>query len=101
MQTGRLTFPEPVRVRHLLTHTAGFDQIGTNRHANKRAGELAPAAFLEDNLVRVRPPGDVTCYDTYGVTLAGYLVEVLSGQSYHDHLAANVFLRAHQVDRDR
>jgi CubicO group peptidase (beta-lactamase class C family) len=84
-------FPEPVRVRHLLTHTAGFDQHGLNRHASSRESILPLARFLEENLVRVRPPGQIACYDTYGVTLAGYLLEVLSGKPFHEALRDSIF----------
>jgi len=37
------------------------------------------------------PPGTVSCYDTYGITLAGYLLEQLSGRSYSEHVHARIF----------
>lgn len=85
------TYPAPVRVRHLLTHTAGFDQLGIGRHVSARDEVLPLGAFLKDNLVRIRPPGELTCYDTYGITLAGYLVEVVSGLPYEEFLEQNIF----------
>lgn len=85
------TFPEPVRVRDLLTHTAGFDQLGYGRHATSREEVQPLAAFLAGNLVRLRPPGVLATYDTYGITLAGYLVEVVSGQPFEEYLQEHVF----------
>ncbi len=85
------TFDEPVRVRHLLTHTAGFDQIGLGRHVMKLEEVLPLGEFLDGNLIRVRPPGEVSCYDTYAITLAGYLVEQLSGQSFEQYLQEHLF----------
>ena len=85
------TFPEPVRVRHLLTHTAGFDQIGLGRHVRQAEDVLPLGVFLKNNLIRIRPPGEVSCYDTYAITLAGYLVEQLSGLSFEDYLQTNIF----------
>ena len=85
------TFPEPVRVKHLLTHTAGFDQLGYDRHVSSRDSVLPLAEFLKDNLVRIRPPDQVSCYDTYAITLAGYLVEVVSGSSFEGYLSENIF----------
>jgi CubicO group peptidase (beta-lactamase class C family) len=85
------TFPEPVRLKNLLTHTAGFDQLGYGRHVLAREQETPLADFLKNNLVRVRPPGEITCYDTYAVTLAGYLVEVLSGEPYHRYIEKHIF----------
>jgi CubicO group peptidase (beta-lactamase class C family) len=86
------TFAEPVRVRHLLTHTAGFDQIGLGRHVT-REGDVRPlGAFLKENLIRIRPPGEVTTYDTYAITLAGYLVEKVSGLKYEEYLRRHIFV---------
>lgn len=72
----------PLCFWHRFTHSAGFDQIGSDRHAAQPADQLTPRAFLEGRLVRVRAPGTVTCYDTYAITLAGYLVEQLSGKPF-------------------
>lgn len=84
-------YGEPVGVRHLLTHTAGFDQIGTGRQAPNPQSRRTLGEFLNGQLIRVRPPGQVSCYDTYGITLAGYLVERVSGLSYADYLRKNIF----------
>lgn len=85
------TFEEPVRVRHLLTHTAGFDQIGLGRHASSHEEVRPLGDFLAENLVRIRPPGVVSTYDTYGITLAGHLVEEVTGLSYEEVLERHVF----------
>ncbi len=85
------TFDEPVRVRHLLTHTAGFDQIGTGRRARSRAEVRPLGEFLAENLVRIRPPDEISTYDTYAITLAGYLVEQVSGLSYEEYLRRQIF----------
>lgn len=85
------TFDEPVRVRHLLTHTAGFDQIGVDRHIESPDSARPPVEWLAENLVRIRPPGEVSAYDTYAITLAGYLVEAVSGLDYEEYLRQNVF----------
>ncbi len=85
------TFPEPVQVRHLLTHTAGFDQLGSNRHARNERAIRPLGEWLADNLVRLNPPGQLAVYDTYGITLAGYLIEQVSGLSYEHYLQKNIF----------
>jgi CubicO group peptidase (beta-lactamase class C family) len=85
------TFPEPIQVRHLLTHTAGFDQLGANRHARNEGAVRPLGKWLADNLVRLHPPGQLAVYDTYGITLAGYLVEQVSGLSYEDYLKRYIF----------
>jgi CubicO group peptidase (beta-lactamase class C family) len=82
----------PLRFWHLLTHTAGFDQIGMDRQALQPADQMTPRQFLEGRLVRVRSPGTATCYDTYAITLAGYLVEQLSGKPFATALREELFV---------
>jgi CubicO group peptidase (beta-lactamase class C family) len=47
--------------------------------------------FLARELVQVRRPGSVAVYDTYGITLAGHLIERVSGYSYGDFMLGEVF----------
>ncbi|MDW6064404.1 serine hydrolase domain-containing protein [Streptomyces sp. FXJ1.4098] len=39
-------------------------------------------SLAEHQPPRVRPPGKVSSYDNYGVALAGYLVELASGEPF-------------------
>jgi len=85
------TFPEPVTFQHLMTHTAGFDEIRPGTRAETAAGVLPLGDFLANKLIRVRPPGRTISYSTYGVTLGGYLVEQVSGTDFETYLARNVW----------
>ncbi|MBW3661327.1 MAG: serine hydrolase, partial [Gemmatimonadetes bacterium] len=82
---------EPIRIRHLLTHSAGFDQTGLGRRVEEPALRPTLKTFLREELVRVRPPGEVGVYDTYGITLAGHLIERIGGLTYPDHMRKAVF----------
>lgn len=75
----------PVTLWNLLTHTGGFDQIGgPDRHVYRFELPLEERKALRPSLGeylsggrlrRVTPAGQVFRYDTYGITLAGHLVE--------------------------
>jgi len=85
------TYPQPVTLSHLLTHTAGFDEINSGRHAPGAEKVLPLREFLRGRLVRVRPPGEVISYGTYGITLAGHLVEEVSNVEFRQYLRKNIF----------
>ena len=84
-------FSKAVTVRDLLTHTASFDQFGYGRHVSKREDEKSLGDFLKNDLTVIREPGNLSCYDTYGITLAGHLVEKLTGLTYEEYLTKHVF----------
>jgi CubicO group peptidase (beta-lactamase class C family) len=86
------TYPLPVTVRDLLTHTSGLDEIRPGTQAPSADKVLPFAEFLRPRLARVRPPGETISYSTYGITLAGELVEEVSGMDFEDYLRANVWL---------
>ncbi len=84
------TYPQPVTAAQLLSHTAGLDEIPGRRV--RSSAELLPLGrFLADRLVRVHAPGEMTSYSSYGVALAGVLIEDVSGLSYEEYLARNVW----------
>ena len=81
-----------VRVRDLLTHSAGFED-GYIGHfwAVDEASHLG----LEETVRRfqpaqVRPPGTRVVYSNYGTTVVGLIVERVSGVPYAEYLQANV-----------
>jgi len=86
------TYPEPVTMTHLLTHTPGFDDF-LNEMAARRAEDLVPLAeFLAKKMpARVLPPGKLTSYSNYGTALAGYIVEKISGMPFEDYIEENIF----------
>ena len=85
------TYPEAVTVRHMLTHSAGFDEIRPGTQGPSRDAVLPLDRFLATRLVRIRPPGKTTAYSTYGITLAGELIEEVSGLSFEDYLRRNIW----------
>lgn len=86
-------FPHPVRVKHLLTHSAGFDHHQSGKHA-RNVRELKPLReFLKKQLPQiVFNPGEYVSYSNYGISLAGYLVEEISGQDFSQYVNENIFL---------
>ncbi len=85
------TFPKPVTLEHLITHTAGFDDQRIGLATLTRANLDQLGEFLARRLPpRVRPPGVEYAYSRYGIALAGYLVEVVSGKPFADYVEENI-----------
>ena len=84
------SFPEPVRVKHLLTHTGGFDDDYFISALS--AAEMAPLSqYLTTGMPpRVMPAGEFISYSNHGMTLAGYLVEAVSGIPYDQYVREHI-----------
>jgi CubicO group peptidase (beta-lactamase class C family) len=84
------TFPKPITVADLLRHTSGLDELPGRRF--EKPEDVPPfEKFLSTHLVRYRPPGEFTSYSSYGMSLAGLLVEDVSGSSYSDYIRTHLF----------
>lgn len=84
-------YPEPITLRHLLTHTAGFDDKNIGYVARSATEGQSLGAYLEEALPpRVHAPGTVISYSNHGFGLAGFLVEVVTGQSFADYVTTHI-----------
>jgi CubicO group peptidase (beta-lactamase class C family) len=86
------TFTQSITLRHLLTHTAGFENINTGLFAPDAVHLLPLREALQRNVPRrVRPPGTYASYSNFGVALAGLIVEEVSGESYDAYVENHIF----------
>jgi len=85
----------PVRVIHLLQHTAGFDDMHFNEMYNtSNQPEMPLESVLKINpasrIVRWRP-GTRMAYSNPGYAVAGYLIEKITGQKFEERIADHLF----------
>jgi CubicO group peptidase (beta-lactamase class C family) len=97
----RLSFPiryktrehQPITLNHLLSHSAGFANTFKGVFSFSQQPSLKDF-LLKNKPDRIYPPGEVMAYSNYGTTLAGYIVECVTGMSFEDYVEEHIFAPA-------
>jgi CubicO group peptidase (beta-lactamase class C family) len=86
------TYPQPITLRHLMTHTSGFEERWLDSVVSDTS-ELVPARewLVTYMPARVCPPGDCAGYSNYNAMLAGYIVARVSGEPYDQYIQEHIF----------
>jgi len=84
-------FGKPVTMRNLMTHTAGFEEMmKTYITSGEKPRDLGAYLRAVPAPERIFPPGQIPAYSNYGATLAGYIVERLSGEPFPAYIEHHV-----------
>lgn len=87
-----LSYDTPITMLNLMNHNAGFQE----GYVDLMVRKADYISSLEEALRKHEPaqiyePGTVTAYSNWGVALAGYIVEQVSGRSYSEYVHENIF----------
>ena len=85
-------FGKPITLRNLMTHTGGFEEMIDDIIVLDPRREPS----LRDDLIvnqprRLFPPGEVPAYSNYGVGLASYIVQRVSGERFEQYVQDHIF----------
>jgi len=84
-------YSENITLQRLLTHTAGFEESTIPYYWRLEDQPSLREVLTTDPPAIVYQPGAVVSYSNYGVALAGYIVERVSGLSFPDYVEQNIF----------
>lgn len=81
---------QPIRVRDLFAHAVGMSDLSyAEGEWEKRE---AYQSFLKTHIPqRLWAPGGEISYSNYGASLAGYIVERVSGEAFPDYVERHIF----------
>jgi CubicO group peptidase (beta-lactamase class C family) len=84
-------YGKPITLRDVMTHSAGFEETITDLFVSE-PDQLFP---LREYLIRhmpplIHPPGRVVAYSNYGATLAGYIVQRVSGEPFDEYVMRHI-----------
>lgn len=86
------TYPQPITLRHLMTHTSGIEDRWLNSVVTDSSELVSEREWLVDNFPgRVRPPGEAAGYSNYNAMLGGYIVARVSGEPYEEYVQKHIF----------
>jgi CubicO group peptidase (beta-lactamase class C family) len=83
---------KPMTMRQLMTHSAGFADASKDLFPHDLA-HLKPLSRMGEVKMpaRIFEPGTTPAYSNYGASLAGYIVQRVSGERFEDYIARHIF----------
>ncbi|MGH8146763.1 MAG: serine hydrolase domain-containing protein [Rhodanobacteraceae bacterium] len=85
-------FGKPITMRDLMTMTPGFEDTVRDEFLSSPKRLFPIGEYVKKDLpARIYPPGKIVAYSNYGATLAGYIVERVSGESFDQYIENHIF----------
>ncbi len=88
----RTAFSKPITLRNLMTHTGGFEETANDIILTDPKQAVSLRDYLINNQpMRIFPPGEIPAYSNYGVGLASYIVQRTSGEPFEQYVQEHIF----------
>jgi CubicO group peptidase (beta-lactamase class C family) len=88
----RPAFDKPITLRNLMTHTAGFEEAIKLVVTTEQKYNISLRDFLIQNQPeRLFAPGTIPGYSNYGVGLASYIVQRVSGEPFEQYTERHIY----------
>ena len=84
-------FGKPVTMANLMTHTPGWEEVLKELFVTDTTMVVPLKTWLPKHLpTQIYEPGTTPAYSNYGATVAGYVVERVSGEPFDDYIDAHI-----------
>jgi CubicO group peptidase (beta-lactamase class C family) len=85
-------FGKPITLRDILTHTSGFEETARDLFVADTQHLFPLDQYLKNHMPeRIFPPFVVPAYSNYATTLAGYIVQRVSGEPFAQYVAEHIY----------
>jgi CubicO group peptidase (beta-lactamase class C family) len=83
-------FGKPITLRNIMTHTPGFEETAKDLFVPGAADVRPLDEYVKKHTPeRIYPPGTIPAYSNYATSLAGYIVQRVSGKPFDQYAADN------------
>ena len=82
---------KPITMRNIMTHRTGFEEVVKDLITFKGPGPTDEQTVKSYIPPRIYPPGTVAGYSNYATSLAGYIVQRVSGEPFEQYLENHIF----------
>lgn len=83
---------KPITMRQLMSHSAGFSDAAKDLIVADPKALVSTESLLKKAIpARIYPPGQVPAYSNYGASLAGYIVQRVSGEPFDAYVDKHIF----------
>lgn len=88
------TFDEPIALKHIMTHTSGFEEGFLGYLFSTDPNDIVP---LNQSLAKYIPrrlnkPGEYVAYSNYATALAGLIVQNVSGIPFNEYIKQKILV---------
>ncbi len=85
-------FGQPITLRNTMTHTAGFEETVKELFVGGQDQMMPLREYLVTHMPRrIFPPGTTPAYSNYATSMAGYIVQRVSGKPIERYIDDNFF----------
>lgn len=88
----KLNYDDPITILNLMHHNAGFEEYIFDLlfESPEHLVDLEESLKLAEP-EQVYKPGEVVAYSNYSTSLAAYIIEEITGQSFYDYVDEHIF----------